>query len=324
MRFFRALCVCFCLWAGIGTAALYADNAVPTVSFPEIWAYLMNGEEQYLSADYPISDLGYFGAGINSLGKLTGVPDAKKIAFFKGRKHLVIAETGNNALVHFALDPQFALRDVLIQDIAAAATPFDGVQIDFESVLAADKENFISFLYLLKGAIGSKTLSVALPARWRAVPDSFDYIRVAAIADRIIVMAYDEHWSGSVPGAIASMDWCRTVSAYALSTIGSAKLVMGMPFYGRAWSDVNPAKAYKHSSIAKLVNDKNISSLTRDGEIPSFSYQETVNVQVFYEDGFSILTRMKMYKDEAVNGVSFWRLGQEDPEVWKYLALGKS
>jgi len=49
-----------------------------------------------------------------------------------------------------------------------------------------------------------------------------------------------------------------------------------------------------------------------------------VNVQVFYEDGFSILTRMKMYKDEAVNGVSFWRLGQEDPEVWKYLALGKS
>lgn len=317
MKYFRLSCILAFLSGGF----LFAENFVQPVAFQEIWAYLMKGEEQYLSVSYPISDLGYFGAGISTYGALTGLPDPAKIAFFPGKKHLVIAETGNAALTHFCLDPQYPLRDALVRDIIAAAASYDGVQIDFEAVPARDADLFVEFLALLKGKLGTKPLSVALPARWRTVGDSYDYARISAVADKIIVMAYDEHWSGGVPGSIASLDWCATVSAYALSKIGREKLVMGLPFYGRAWTDTNPAKAYKHSGISKLVTDKNISTLNRNKDIPYFEYLETVKVQVFFEDSVSTLSRLNLYKTAAVKGISFWRLGQEDPEVWKYMAV---
>jgi spore germination protein len=296
-------------------------GVLPLIEFPEIWAYLMNGEEKFLAASYPISDLGYFGAGINTFGKLTLLPDIKKIAFFPGRKHLVIAETGNMALIHFSLDPQFPMREVLIQDIVKASADYDGVQIDFEAIHAFDKENFITFLYRLKDLLGEKTLSVALPARTRTIDEPYDYERIGKIADRIIVMAYDEHWSGSSPGSIASLAWCSKVASYAVPKIGKDKTVMGLPFYGRSWVDTNHAKAYKHSSITQLVTDKKVDSLFREDEIPYFTYQETVNVHVFFEDAYSILSRLSLYKASSVVGISFWRLGQEDPDVWKYMKI---
>ena len=289
------------------------------MDFAEVWAYLMKGEEAYLSDTYPITDIGYFGAGISMFGKLTGVPDRRKVSSFKGRVHLVVAETSNHALTHFCLDPRYELRDKLIGEIVAASANYDGVQIDFEAVPSQDKALFVDFLAQLKVRLGAKPLSVALPARWRAVNDSYDYALIGEIVDRIVVMAYDEHWSTSVPGPIASIDWCRNVSQYALSTIGAAKLIMGLPFYGRAWADKNPAKAYKHSGVTQLRAEKALETVNRDREIPFFEYQETVNVRVFYEDVSSLSYRLQLYGNASVDKVAFWRLGQEDTAVWTYL-----
>ncbi len=319
MKIQKTLCILFCLMS----ALLCAQTAPVRVEFPEIWAYLMNGDEQFLDASFPITDLGYFGAGINTYGKLSGVPDIGKIAFFTGKKHLVIAEGGNLALTHFCIDPQYPVREALLQAILAASVPYDGIQIDFEAVPAADRENFISFLSRLKLLMGRKILSVALPARTRTIDEPYDYLRIGRIADRIIIMAYDEHWSGGSPGSIASLAWCEKVVLYAVSKIGTDKLVMGVPFYGRAWSDTNPAKAYKHSSISQLVADKKIATLNRENEIPFFQYQETVNVQVYFEDVFSILSRLKIYKNATVRNISFWKLGQEDFEIWNNLVIQK-
>jgi hypothetical protein len=61
--------------------------------------YLLNGDESLLDPSYPVTDAGYFGATINMYGKLTGVPDAHRLSSFSGRKHLVIAELGNSALI---------------------------------------------------------------------------------------------------------------------------------------------------------------------------------------------------------------------------------
>lgn len=327
MKYLKVLFLSVCLYSFSFSFSAVAEGILQDqrqIFFSEIWAYLMSGEEQYLNVLYPISDLGYFGAGINSFGKLTGVPDLKNISSFKGRVHLVIAEVGNSALTHFCLDPQYPLRNALIDDIVSSAKPYDGVQIDFEAVSAKDADNYFEFLSSLKSKLGTKKLlSVALPARYKSVGDSYDYERIKNIADRIIIMAYDEHWSGSPPGSIASLDWCAKVSKYAVSKIGKNKVIMGLPFYGRAWADTNPAKAYKHSSIAKLVSDKKINRLDRQNDIPSFIYQETVNVQVYYEDVYSIFARMVLYKTDSVKGISFWRLGQEDPEVWKAMKVQK-
>ncbi len=292
------------------------------VEFAEVWAYLLSGEELALDESMPITDIGYFGAGLNSFGELVGVPDRAKLARWNGRVHLVIAEASNPAVSHFSLNPEYGIRDGLIRAIADAAKDFDGVQIDFETVASPDREQYLSFLKAIKASIGDKILSVALPARTKKIKnDIYDYKTISRIADRIIVMAYDEHWSGSAAGPIASIDWCARVAAWARSKIGKDKLVMGLPFYGRAWGDVNPSKAYRFSTLSNLMNDKSITDVKRSGDIPWFEYEETVRVKVYYEDFHSIFTRSQMYHDAKVQNIAFWRLGQEDPGVWNVLRI---
>jgi spore germination protein len=289
----------------------------PKLEFSEVWAYLMDGEEKYLDPAMSITDLGYFGAGIGMSGKLIGLPNRKQLpAAYKGRVHLVVAELGNYSLTHFCLDPEYPLREALIADIAKGAESYDGVQVDFEAVSSKDYENFYAFLGLLKKALAAKTLSVALPAQIKESAENLSYERIGKLADRIIVMAYDEHWSASAPGPVASIEWCRKVSAYAQSKVPAACLVMGAPFYGRAWADKSPSRAYKHSSLLKLIDEKGIGDIRRQDGIPYMEYLETVNVKVFFEDYDSTLARLSMYLSSSVRNVAFWRLGQEDPLVW--------
>ncbi len=291
------------------------------LGFREIWAYLMAGEERFLGPQLPVTDIGYFGAGLNSYGKLIGVPKRAGLGNFSGRAHLVIAEVGNYALTHFVLDPAYPLRNALIDDIVRAAAPFDGVQIDFETVPADDYEHFFTFLQLLRARLPDKLLSVALPARIDAKTDRFGYARIAALVDRVIVMAYDEHWSTSAPGPVASIEWCRNVAAYASSQIPERKLVMGAPFYGRAWADKSLSRAYKFSSLAELIAEKCIAEIQRLDEVPFFEYAEQVTVRLFFDDARSTLRRLSLYRALPLRNIAFWRLGQEDPAIWEGLAL---
>lgn len=299
----------------------WEDAVVPRTAFREVWAYLMKGEEDRLAQGAPITDLCLFGAEVNAYGELTGVPDASAYAAMPGRKHLVIAEIGSHSLTHFMLDPAFPLRDGVVAAMVAAAAPYDGLQIDFEAIPSRDRDNFAGFLGQLKAGLGDRSLSVALPARFTEAGDVLGYQRLAAIVDRVIVMAYDEHWSTSEPGPVASIDWCAKVASYALSKIGPDKLVMGLPFYGRAWTDKRLARAYRHEGIASIIADRMVTSIGREGGTPSFAYEETVAVTVHYDDAASIASRLSMYGALGVRSAAFWRIGQEDPEAWRALAV---
>lgn len=316
IKFPRPLLAAFLL-----SCALLSPAFADKLEFGEVWAYLMDGEERFFDPSRPITDIGYFGAGVNSLGKLAGVPDRGRIKQYGGRVHFVVAVIDNYAITHFSLDPQYPMRDELVSDIIAAAARYDGVQIDFESILAKDYDNFCSFLSLLKAGLGPKCLSVALPAVVNAKQDRFGYERVASVADRVVIMAYDEHWSGSDPGPVASLGWCRKVSSYALSKISPQKLVIGCPFYGRAWADKSLSRAYKYSGMSSLVEEKQIGMIERREGIPFVEYSETVGVKAYFEDASSASLRLSMYRGASVEKVAFWRLGQEDPAIWENIAV---
>jgi spore germination protein YaaH len=309
------------LVACLSLLAFVPPSFADKFEFGEVWAYLLKGEERFFDSSRPITDIGYFGAGVNSSGKLAEVPDRCRIKQYGGRVHLVVAVVDNYAITHFCLDPQYALRDQLIEDIVQDTKLFDGVQIDFESILPKDYGNFFSFLALLKAGLGQKILSVALPAAVNEKQDGFGYARIAKVADRVVIMAYDEHWSGSEPGPVASLGWCRKVSSYALSQIPVWKLVMGSPFYGRAWADKNLARTYKYSGMASLVEKKQIGTIERREGIPYVEYVETVGVKAYFEDAASACLRLGIYRGASIDKVAFWRLGQEDPAIWENIAV---
>jgi len=294
---------------------------LPVTSFTEIWTYLVAGREDALNADYKVTDLVYFGAELDSYGKLIDVPNIKNASSFKGRLHLVAACNGR-ALTHFALAEGRPEREALIRDLLEAAEPYHGLQIDFENVPSRDGDAFLSFLKELRAGLGQKMFTVALPARTRTLRDDvYDYLTIKPYVDRIFVMAYDEHWSTSGPGPIASMDWCRRVAEYAIETVGQEKLVMGLPFYGRSWGNFNANRAYIHSGIEDLMREQNIERPGRENGIPTFRYETPLSVTVYFEDAHSLSTRLDMYKKMGVNSVGFWRLGQETPDIWPLIEL---
>ena len=296
-------------------------SELPVTNFKEIWAYLVSGREGALNPDTPISDLCYFGADVDSYGKLIDVPNYRNIRGFPGRTHFVAICSGR-ALTHFVLAEGSRERKELIRDILEAAKPYHGLQIDFEYVPARDGAAFLSFLGELRAGLGNKVFSIALPARTRTLKDDvYDYVKIKPLVDRIFVMAYDEHWSTSAPGPIASMDWCQRVALHAYETIGKDKLIMGLPFYGRSWGSIATNKAYLHSGIVELMEEHNITEINRENGIPTFRFELPVSVAVFYEDDYSLSTRLQMYQKIGVDAVGFWRLGQETPAFWPLIAL---
>jgi spore germination protein YaaH len=301
---------------------LPSETDLPVSSFGEIWGYVMSGREEFLKAHYPISDIGYFAADINVYGELVEVPNPKKLSPFPGRIHLVVGCSGR-ALTHFVLI-EGQVRKRLIDALLQAAKSFDGLQIDFESVPARDGDNFRSFLGELRKGLGSKLFTIALPSRLRPVQnDVYDYEKIKGMVDRILVMAYDEHWSTSKPGPIASMDWCKSVAAYSLKTIGPEKLIMGLPFYGRQWGNWTPNQAFIYSGIERIKKEQGITESRREKGIPTFTYQAPMTATVYYEDDYSLSTRMEMYRTMGVKSIGFWRVGQESPTIWSRIRLLK-
>ncbi|GHU15465.1 hypothetical protein FACS1894163_02250 [Spirochaetia bacterium] len=294
---------------------------LPVSSFGEAWAYLIAGEESALNARLPLSDVVYHSADINSHGKLRGVPNPKNVPRFGGRLHMDVMCNGA-ALTHFVLAPGSKERTELIADLLAAARNFDGLNIDFENVLDADGGAFLSFLSELRAGLGDKMLTIALPARFSTSSSNwYDYATIKPLVDRILLMAYDEHWSGSAPGPIASMSFCKRVADYAMKTIGPEKLIMGIPFYGRAWGHYNPSRAYYYSGIERVQRENNVAEVRRENGIPTFEYEIPVSVKVYYEDDYSLAVRMNMYRTMGINSVGFWRLGFETQAVWNLLKL---
>ena len=292
---------------------------LPVTSFTEIWGYVLSGRESALTPGLPVTDVVYFGAEVDTYGKLVNIPNFRNLAAFRGRKHFV-AICESRALTHFVLLEGSPERRALINDLLEASRPYDGLQIDFESVPARDGEAFLSFLRELRAGLGNKIFSIALQARTRTLAeDVYAYAGIRPIVDRIFVMAYDEHWSSSEPGPIASMGWSQRVATYALETIGPEKLIMGLPFYGRSWGDIAPNTAYVYSGIERIMREQEITEIERENGIPNFRYETPLSMTVYFEDAYSLSTRLEMYKKLGIKSVGFWRLGQETLAFWPYI-----
>ena len=182
-----------------GGTTVSPDNKV---YFGEVWAYLMRGEEKEIKGNEPITDLCYFSASVTGTGRLGTVPAPPSFRTMKAlkRTHIVITELSNSSLTHFCINPDMPVRDKLIADIIAASQRYDGVQIDFESVMRSDAAHFHRFLRDLKKGLGEKILTIAVPARRKDISrDPYDYKKISDIVDRVIIMAYDQHWSTGVP-----------------------------------------------------------------------------------------------------------------------------
>lgn len=294
------------------------------VGFREVWGYMMCGDEKRFRGDEPVTDICYFSAGITYRGTLTSRvsrPTLPGKNNGKRRIHLVISILDNAALTHFSLDPEYGVRDRLVEEIIAQSASFDGIQIDFEAVEPGDGAAFAGFLRLLReGLDHEKMLSVALPARRKKVNDAYDYALISSIADRVMVMAYDQHWSASNPGPVASLDWCRAVARYSRSAVPEGKLIIGLPLYGRAWQKNGYSRAVRWNDVESILSrdDAKFEYSVDTGWI--ITCDEKVAVVVYFDDITATREKLLLYRGYT-DSVAFWRLGMEKSELWGIITI---
>ena len=221
---------------------------------------------------------------------------------------------------------------------------YDGIDIDYESLETTDREAFSRFIEELSGALHSsgKLLSVTIYAKtsddasWTG-PGAQDWPRLAVVADTIKVMAYDYHWVSFHAGPISPTDWLRAVLNYSTTVPElNNKLIVGLPFYGLDWPTKGEGREVAFADARKLSKDYQISNANRNSSShldpicstfsvnvePHFNYNQAgVNHTVYYQDRLALQERLAIINQyrQIVKGVTFWRLGGEDPEVWSEL-----
>ncbi len=206
---------------------------------------------------------------------------------------------------------------------------FDGIQIDYENLHGDDRAGFSAFVTELGQAVHAigSLLFVTVHVKEDDVGydqrnAAQDYAVIGAAADRVCLMAYDWHWETSPAGPIAPYDWVRRVVDYAVTQIPAEKLVLGVALFGYDWVGTK-ATNLTWSQITALAGRNRADEYWDIGsQSPHFSYVDGdgVSHEVWYENDRSIESKLDLARVERLAGVALWRLGGEDPGIWKLMS----
>ncbi|MDI3534454.1 MAG: spore germination protein [Thermosediminibacterales bacterium] len=275
-----------------------------------------------------------FSYGLTYSGDLTGTTPYKtiKTAWEKGVKPLVLIHNFNNnqfdKFTAEAVLKSYAKRKRLINNILwiIERDGYAGVNIDIEGISFKNKWNYISFLWELRSALRLKglELSVSVPAKtwddpYNGWSGGYDYKQIGQVADFVVIMAYDEHWSGGNPGPTASIQWVKSVINYAVSRIPREKILLGIGAYGYDWSHYKTTNMVPLNQINDLIRINNGWLAWHDYfQQPYYIYWKNGKKhQVWFENEHSVKLKLQLVESYNLGGIAIWRLGFETTAYWQ-------
>lgn len=215
-------------------------------------------------------------------------------------------------------------RRKLINDLIAEVEAYgiDGLNMDFESLKPEAGVHYIQFLRELSIPCREKGIILSVD---NYVPTSYNHFyeveEQGVVADYVIIMGYDEHYAGGEPGSVASLDFVRNGIANTLAMVPKEKVINGVPFYTRIWTETGSAlksEAYGIEAAKKWIAKNKVELYWQEelgqyyGEVQEssgFSY-------VWMEEENSLKEKMNLVKSYDLAGVAFWKLGLEDAAAW--------
>jgi spore germination protein len=237
------------------------------------------------------------------------------------------------SIAHAALsDHAVAVIDRLVE--LCASVPYDGVNIDFENVPAADRALLTLFIerLALRLHADSKKLMISVPAKSSDQMDddwngAFDYAELAKHADYLQLMTYDEHGTWSEPGAVAGYEWVEACVDYALTVVPGKKLLIGLAAYGYDWNldDTARSASISWKGVSALRETHGAIAKWDDrAQAPSIEYTDASGDRhvAWFENERSIGQKTALASRRGLAGVSVWSLGQEDQSFWDAVGSG--
>lgn len=220
-------------------------------------------------------------------------------------------------------------RERLSNNLIEAAIQYkiNGINIDFEKIPSKAGVHYIQFLRELsvKCRNNGIVLSVDnyIPAPYNKY---YDRKEQGIIADYIIVMAYDEYYSGSdVAGPVASIGFVKDAIRNTLEEVPREKTIIAVPFYSRLWKETADGEVTSESlSMTPAYNifaDNGIEPQWDDtyGSYYGEYEKEDALYKIWLEDAKSIEEKMKVIYEANVAGIGAWKLGLEKEEIWNVI-----
>lgn len=211
--------------------------------------------------------------------------------------------------------------------------PYDGVTIDFEGLRSEQKADFTAFLTELADAVHGmdKTLYVCVSPMLLSGSyyDGYDYGAIGALADKVILMAYD--YEARDMSAFVGTEYYKTaatvpldqvylgLSALKSQGVAADKIVLGLSCKNVAWKIDREGKMVSGAPVT-VSNETLHQRLAQSDTVKGWSdtYQQSYAVYstedgsryfVWYQDGESITRELETAKLLGISGVSLWRLG---------------
>ncbi|HXW99683.1 MAG TPA: polysaccharide deacetylase family protein, partial [Candidatus Acidoferrales bacterium] len=204
---------------------------------------------------------------------------------------------------------------------------FRGLMIDFEAFPAAGQPGYVALLNELASDLHARGLKLYV-----AVPPhngEYDYPAVAAAADGVVLMNYDEHYPGAASGPVASQDWFVQNLTFARTVIPKDKIICAIANYGYDWV-LKPKKGKLPPSIhdttvsvqeawlAARDSDEDV-NFDDDAMNPHFSYldEQSLRHDIWFLDAVTALNHIRAAQGLGIQTFALWRLGSEDRSLWK-------
>lgn len=219
-------------------------------------------------------------------------------------------------------------REKLVDNIINLSIHYglDGVNVDFEGLRSSAGPGYIEFIRELSARCRTAGLILSVdnyvPSQWT---EFYNRKEQGVVADYVIVMSYDEHYTGTDPGSTASLPFVKRGIEDTLKEVPAEKLINAVPFYTRVWTTSNGVVTSAILTMSEanqfLINH---SLRTRWLEDIAQNYAETVEngmeYKIWMEDAASLKARLDLMKEEGIKGIAAWKLGRETSDIWPLIA----
>ena len=217
-----------------------------------------------------------------------------------------------------ALDSLALRRSASAVGDRARRSGYRGLVLDFEGMARSDSDatrRVVGAMSQAAHVAGVGPVIVAVPAADTAGYPARFFDRTA---DLLLVMLYDQHWATSAPGAIAAPDWVRHTLGVRVAEAGANRLVAALPLYGYLWRGNDVATAIGFDDARRIVADAGV-ALLRDSASSTLHATSTGadGWDLWVSDADLVATLEREAITLGVRRIAYWRLGLEDPGLWR-------
>lgn len=210
---------------------------------------------------------------------------------------------------------------------------YDGVNIDFENVYKEDKRQLTQFVAELATAFRAEDLVVSMDVTVIGGSDTwskcYDRKALGHLVDYLAIMTYDEHWASSpISGSVSSYNWMKRSMEEITQIVPPEKLLLGIPYYMRVWTEVPSAERANAMDVKsgvlnmpnaeKWIEEKKLNLIWDENARQHYAgfIENGALKKIWFENATSVKEKASLVNEMDLGGVAIWRRGFETQDVW--------